>query len=1213
MSLKTVYVLGTSADSNELTELCQLIERSRGPDCTVSIVTWPVYELPWLGELSSCAVVVAITRDALDAKMGWAQALTSPHIDGPRTVALFLSGLTPKSHPEVSFRSAFQITSPTIADASQELVAKLDSLSQASSTEHESSRLVIDTKSFVGRGKEVALGIELAELPTKSIAIIGLGGQGKTLFAAVLAEKLASRYARVVWISLRNAPTLDWVAQQIADALSAEISVVDATAEAATRNVVRMLSAVRVLVVLDNAETVFTRKHRGGHVESIDDLSAHYEYLFRAIAEAQLLSLVVVTSRELPNAYRLFPEVLRVLRLPGLDDAAVTKLMNRGGIEVSAETIQRIQARLLGNPLAVKLLCGLYIDRSGVAAFNLLSNESEVNVDISALMDEHITRLSTNERLLLAKIAWEGGTVIASKLNEMAWPIERTTVNASLSSLVRLLLVDADAVSVSIAHPLVREYLVEEVKRDVRDALLNRVQPDGLPSVLVAIPLVNHLAYDYLQTQQVVAVEHLVADIARQLGTRLKLRTRLLGLIELARATSHIGYAVANLIELGRRGSVGLRGLDLSGLPLERVDFRDIDIRDANCNGGAFRSCVFGDNFGPVTAVVNVRSERDLVAAGTFEGFVRLWTANGELQSAFKCAEDWISAITPPNAGNESFFAAVDGLVGCVNWQTLGVRTIAKLGAQVRGLASMECHLIAACADGTISLLSPTSGDIEERVMVADFRLKVVRAIPGQCSKSVLLAGDSKDLLIFDVPSRKITSRIAHGDAWVRDVIFNSSGDLFYTADDAGKVRMWKRSTGDIYECTNEASHAHRVWCLALDEQTGRLYSAGNDSVIRVWDANSLNQLDLYEGHGSWVRAMALTQGGRVLVSGSEDQTLRFWETGSGECFRRRTGYAHRVFAVAFWSDNGIICGTGDHKLVKFDISSSQSQPIYLEGHRDQVFAVCADQGSNRVASASDDGEVRVSDLVTGDTVYAERLHTGWIGAIAYSPSGLLLVSGADDRRMVVVDAVNLVPVGQRLTHDGRISSIVFAHDGAVVCTSEDGTLRVIEVPSLDEQLCIQLGKGPLYSIGLLPGNSAAIVAGVGGCVWRIDLNPGATPTLLAEFAVNAIWSIDVNPDSSSVALGLDDGAIILIDLGDVSRVVTQNAHKRQVWCVRWSPSGRFLASASEDGDVAIWEKDGRFVRKVSPPRLYDGMRIAGSEGLSPAERRLLVSMGAVP
>jgi WD40 repeat protein len=357
---------------------------------------------------------------------------------------------------------------------------------------------------------------------------------------------------------------------------------------------------------------------------------------------------------------------------------------------------------------------------------------------------------------------------------------------------------------------------------------------------------------------------------------------------------------------------------------------------------------------------------------------------------------------------------------------------------------------------------------------------------------------------------------------------------------------------------------------------------------------------------------MTLLKSGRVLVSGSEDQTLRFWRTDNGHCFRRRTGYASRVFAIGFGSEDTIVCGTGDHKVVKFDLSSDRRQSNSFDGHHDQVFSIAVEPRSNRVASGSDDGEVRVCDLSTGDTVFAERLHTGWIGSVAFSPSGLMLVTGADDRTMVVLDAVHFTLLCRKRTHEGRISAIVFVNDEVVVCSSEDGTIRVLELPNLTQRLSVQVGAGPLYTVGIARGGEIAIAAGVGGRIWRMHLTQDAQPEAIADLSVNAVWSLDISPDGRRAALGTDDGNLAILDIASGTISIIPKAHQRQIWSVRWAPSGKAVASAGEDGQVALWEIDGKLITRLAPPLLYEGLHIAGSEGLSPIERRHLLSMGAL-
>ena len=809
MDSPTIFVLTTRTDRSAGRELQALISQSLAAEASVKIVEWPTSELPWSTEDHTHIVIVPVSRDALTGEAAWHPALTSRQIDTGRSIFVFLGGLAPEMASGLELQKGSTISAATVGDASQKIVGAISTLLSEAARPQKRTRLGPDTNPLVGREHELRQALDLACPMTRSIAVVGLGGQGKTSFAALLADELEPRYAKSAWVSLRGAPTLDWVAQRLALQLGDEISVADATAQTASANIIRMLSDSEVLVILDNAETVFSRESVGD-LSASEDLASHYEYLFRCIAEAKSSSLVIVTSRELPNAYRLFPSVLRVFRLPGLDDAAVIELFKRNGVLINADIVDKIQAKFLGNAFAVKLLCGLYLDRGDSLGSDLISSENSLSDDIATLLDEHISRLSEAERLLASKLAWQGGAIDAAHLRDLAWPIDAKAVQTHLQRLVRLLLVDDNGLTLTIAHPLLRDHLVNELKRDIRSALLSNPAQSKLPSVLSKVLFVNPFGHDHTQAEQIDAVTESVAEIGRQLGTKHRLRERLANLIEIARNSQGTGYAIANIVELLRRAFLGLQEADLSGLSLEHVDFRGIDVRGVNCANAAFRSCVFGDNFGPVTVVTLLAGEPELLAVGTFEGFVRLWAPDGELCGKVQCADDWLSAITPVTPSGESFFSAVDGRVGAVQWKSQSLRIICEIDAQVRSLIVVDQMLVAACSDGSVRLISPSDGS-ETCVKVANFRLKVARSVPGLSKQIVLLAGDSGDLLFFDVEKREVSCRTVNGSAWVRDAIFNSTGQSLFTADDDGRVRAWRRTNGTSFALEAEAGHSHRV------------------------------------------------------------------------------------------------------------------------------------------------------------------------------------------------------------------------------------------------------------------------------------------------------------------------------------------------------------------------------------------------------------------
>src|SRR5207302_1507012 len=134
-----------------------------------------------------------------------------------------------------------------------------------------------DVASFLGREAErEMLRRWVLDERCRVVAILGLGGIGKTLLATRLALDLAPAFDYVYWRSLRNAPVPgEWLAGAIRFLAPGDPPLPDSEAVRLER-LLDLAQRARCLLVLDNFETVLQDKQLSGDTEAWSALIARY-------------------------------------------------------------------------------------------------------------------------------------------------------------------------------------------------------------------------------------------------------------------------------------------------------------------------------------------------------------------------------------------------------------------------------------------------------------------------------------------------------------------------------------------------------------------------------------------------------------------------------------------------------------------------------------------------------------------------------------------------------------------------------------------------------------------------------------------------------------------------------------------------------------------------------------------------------------------------
>ena len=199
-----------------------------------------------------------------------------------------------------------------------------------------------DIPYFVGRTKELdQLKQWMIKERCRLVALLGMGGIGKTALSVKLAQQIQGEFEYIIWRSLRNAPPFPEIVTDTIKFLSNQQETdLPETTNGKLSRLIHYLRSSRCLLIFDNADTIF----RSG--ECAGDYREGYEQygeLFRRVGETPNQSCLLLTSREKPQEVAFFEgrqegKHIQSLKLEGLEKSNVQELFQSRGTFSGSES-----------------------------------------------------------------------------------------------------------------------------------------------------------------------------------------------------------------------------------------------------------------------------------------------------------------------------------------------------------------------------------------------------------------------------------------------------------------------------------------------------------------------------------------------------------------------------------------------------------------------------------------------------------------------------------------------------------------------------------------------------------------------------------------------------------------------------------------------------------------------------------------------------------
>lgn len=407
----------------------------------------------------------------------------------------------------------------------------------------------------------------------------------------------------------------------------------------------------------------------------------------------------------------------------------------------------------------------------------------------------------------------------------------------------------------------------------------------------------------------------------------------------------------------------------------------------------------------------------------------------------------------------------------------------------------------------------------------------------------------------------------------VTSIALSPDGHIIASASFDGTIRLWDSERGQtVKELPIKKMPLFAVSFSPDGQYIAFSYAVDEDCSVYIWNLNQNCHQCVLKGHESVTRSISFSHDGSSLVTASNDGTVRIWDISKGKCKKVMRDDGKFMLSATYSPDDSYIAAASYDKYVRIWSAVSGKLIHKLEGHTDIVTNVSFSPDGGMLASGSEDNTVCIWDTNTWECKRVLKGHNRFVTSTVFSPDSLFLVSGSLDGTLRFWETEEGQCVCVLKGHTDRVNNVLFHQGGQlVISSSDDATIR-IWVLFGDEPESVSLHDASCFKSS--PENSdGTLIAGVDGyneiCVTEKD----SRSILRKGYGhIDDVCCVVFSPDDKYIASASLDKTVRIWDANTLECIHVLKGHTTAVMDVSFSPDGKHVVSTSPDNTIRVWD-----------------------------------------